>query len=445
MANVMATKIFWHPVSGFLLAAFCLILASISLSCGGTSAPSAGATVAAPTNLSATATPLKPSPFAVTFSPNVPPTRYTGEYVGRAMKDASDLGAKSLRLEIPWQAIETREGRFDWAVPDRMVQAAEAAKVELVLTVSGYSLGGCCANFPNLYGPPSDQKLRAYESFLRQFVQRYKGNVRYWQIENEVALPVFWGGSTELYVSLLSSAYRVIKSEDQEASILLAGIAGTGDPAKTKALLEQGRDYFNIADVHLYFPPEELPGKIAELRAQMKQFGYEKPIWVTETGGPHPCGYRGVQEPPPELQGSEVVRRYAELLSVGVERVFWFGLQRNTVPAWGCPGGEGAFNFMQLVRGQERRPAFATYQLMVQKLGGFTAAEGVNLGEGISAFRFSVRGNPVFVLWSDKERTLTLPMATPTVAVTDIAGVTRRMDAKAVTLTTSPVFVEEVR
>jgi hypothetical protein len=387
------------------------------------------------------------SPFGVTYAALLPPAALTTTYVTETVQAASDLGARSLRWQLLWQVIETSEGKFDWSLPDRIVQAAEASKIELVLQINGFSPDPRRTNVRNLYPAGGEDKLRAYENFIRELVRRFRGRVHYWQIENEVAQPQYWAGSLDQYVTVLQRAYRAIKSEDQGATVLIAGLAGSEDQAKTRSLLEGGRDYFDVLDAHLYFPPEDLPGRIAALKAEMKRLGYEKPIWVTETGGPIPCTLRSAQEPPPEIQSAEIVKRYAELLASGVARVFWFGLERATPPpAWGCtPGSESNFDFMMLVRGQQRRPAFATYQLMVQKLGGFTSAERMNLGQGITAFRFSLSGGPEIVLWADKDRTASLAATSATVGLTNVSGATRRIDPKAIPVSTSPVFIDGAR
>ncbi len=387
------------------------------------------------------------SPFGIAYAAFLPPASMTAEHVAGTFKEASELGAKSLRWTMPWQAIESRNGTLNWSVLDRIVQAAEASKIELVFGLTGYSPGSCCTNYANLYPAGAEEKIRGYERFLRELVRRYKGKVRYWQIENEVSLPLSWGGPLEDYISVLSAAYRTIKSEDPDSTVLMAGLAGVGDPAKERFLIERGRGHFDVLDAHLYFAPEELLGKINNLRTEMKALGYDRPIWVTETGGPHPCRVRGTREPPPEFQSSEVVKRYVELLAAGVERVFWFGLERATaLPVWGCGGGPlVSFDFMMLRRGQERRPAFSTYQLMARKLEGFTAVERLKIGENISAFRFSVGSGSVAVLWADKDRVANLPGSGAGVVLTGVSGATRRVDAKAIPLNTSPVFVEEAR
>lgn len=46
------------------------------------------------------------APFGVTFAPILPASPLTAEYVAGTMKAASELGAESLRWNIPWQATE---------------------------------------------------------------------------------------------------------------------------------------------------------------------------------------------------------------------------------------------------------------------------------------------------------------------------------------------------
>ena len=47
-------------------------------------------------------------------------------YVTQTLQAVSDLGARSLRWQILWQVMEPSEGKLDWSIPDRIVQAAEA-------------------------------------------------------------------------------------------------------------------------------------------------------------------------------------------------------------------------------------------------------------------------------------------------------------------------------
>jgi hypothetical protein len=144
-----------------------------------------------------------------------------------------------------------------------------------------------------------------------------------------------------------------------------------------------------------------------------------------------------------------VVKRYTVLFAAGVERVFWFGIE-NPATNWipDCPG-HATFGYMALVRSrrliplpEERRPAFYTYKLMVEKLSGFTAVQQLSLNQGVWAFRFSKRGGDVYVVWADRAVQVNLPLGGKTVRVTDITGSSRQQDSANLAVTTFPVFVE---
>lgn len=52
----------------------------------------------------------------------------------------------------------------------------------------------------------------------------------------------------------------------------------------------------------------------------------------------------------------------------------------------------------------EPRPAYHALVVLVEKLGAFTAVERLDAGPGVYAYRFTVRGRPVYVLWYDDGR-----------------------------------------
>lgn len=176
----------------------------------------------------------------------------------------------------------------------------------------------------------------------------------------------------------------------------------------------------------------------------MALLGSQKPIWVTETGGPDTARGGGdpryfYAEPPPEAYPAEVVKRYALALAAGAERVSWLNLWQ--------PGGQQGTRFEQMAlnHDQERAPAFHTYQLMVRQLQGFTAVENLDLGAGISAYRFSRPSDDVYVLWADKEAVVKMPISPGRVTVTSTVGTSVEANSESLSVTTGPVFVEATK
>ena len=401
-------------------------------------------TVPAPPILTPTPTPMPvpASPFGITTQ---------AIFTGDLTRHIKVLGAKWMRADMLWSVIEQAEGSYSWWPVDNLVNQAEAAGVELVLLLSGYAPGAFSPAKPLYTSASPEAKLRGYENFWREMARHYRGKIRYWQIENEVTLKNFWGASLDDYLAVLKTACTTIKREDPESRVLLAGFATDAvlPLEQVQLLLEQGRGYFDILDVHIYKPSETMDTTIAFFDEQMRLAGYERPVWITETGAPQPCIYRSATEPPPEMQASEVVKRYTAALSAGAERIFWFYLG-GSIPqedlVWKCtrPQQQSMQNFrhMALFRNGERRLAFTTYQVMVSRLEGFTALSRLDLGKGVFAYRFRKPSGDVFVLWADRDMVVSLPVGAGRVTVTDIYGRTGDGEATRLPVTSLPIFVD---
>ncbi|MGD1995755.1 MAG: hypothetical protein PVH62_03170 [Anaerolineae bacterium] len=72
------------------------------------------------------------------------------------------------------------------------------------------------------------------------------------------------------------------------------------------------------------------------------------------------------------------------------------------------------------------RPAFYALQLVIDKIGGFTAVEKLDLGAGVWAYRFERSTGPMWVLWYDDGQ-LHLPGNTPPTTSIDLPTGTRRV------------------
>lgn len=399
---------------------------------------------------------------ALLFGPAIPETLPQW-----AIDQARTLGAAWLRVNLGWSFIERTEGHYDWSLPDTVVRAAEQAGVQLLLTVDGYAGGdGSFRLMPRnpLYASSPNEKRTAYETFLRTMVRRYRGRVRYWQIENEITSRVYWIDSLEQYVELLRLAYRVIKDEDPASQVLIAGFPQglvveyvvvkpedalhqawvRNELSQIALLLDRTKRAFDILDIHLYEDPETIARRIAFWRARLEELGPPRPIWVTETGGPdtrYPYGDYMPRPPDmsfhdlPEVHRSEVVKRNVQALAGGAERVFWHSLSIPGPPqdVWGGTA---------LIRGQQRTAAFGTYRLLVRKLQGYTSVQRLEMARMIEAYLFKRPTGDVYVLWSRAASAARLPGAARAVVITDVDGRITLGNTSSIPITPIPLFVE---
>lgn len=301
---------------------------------------------------------------------------------------------------------------------------------------------------------------------MRAAARRYKGAVHSWQIENEVTSRTFWDSTVDEYVEVLRTAHRVIKREDPSARVVLAGIAAdvavewlSVDAASASKqpwvrdfaatldyILQRASGAFDVVDVHLYLSPNTMARRLDYVRARMAAAGSNTPIWVTETGGPDtrwpydrvppgqgPADTR-YHERAPDTERAEVIERLVIALGAGAERVFWHSLR--------TPALRDVWDGTSLIRAGEQTPAFAAYQQVASTLQGFTSVRRLDLEAGVSAYIFETPHGGVTAIWGRQPATIHLAGAPDEVTVTDVQGRISLQPARALQVTSSPIFVE---
>lgn len=174
-----------------------------------------------------------------------------------------------------------------------------------------------------------------------------------------------------------------------------------------ETILDLGRDYFDIVDIHLYTEKETFyEGEIEYVREKMRELGYEKPIWCVEGGGP----FRNPVTSPDDPQGDRlfgttnekevaeyVVKFHAMSAAEGLIRQHWGISGQTQLGYWGGP-----WNIMGLIEKVtgKKRPAYYTYKLMREKLRDFVIGNVSDLSIGnIRIFMFNTQRGEVFVVW----------------------------------------------
>jgi len=181
--------------------------------------------------------------------------------------------------------------------------------------------------------------------------------------------------------------------------------------ARYEWMVEQTFETFDVIDLHAYVPIVSfLEGEIAYLSDLMARFGEPKPIWIIEGGGPHKNypGYPAINSPADPFFGwgsaeenaEFVVKLHAISAAMGVERQHWgLGGTKGENAYWDGPWcGMGLLDRND----DHRKPSYYAFRTMVELLDGFTEAVDVSSGS-VRAFRFTVDGEAVHVLWTDDE------------------------------------------
>ena len=302
---------------------------------------------------------------------------------------------------------------------------------------------------------PNNETLPVWIDFVRAMVDRYDGDgvndmlglrypVRNWHFSEEY--PEFYIPA-EVYVTLLKTTYPVIKETDPQAKVILHGIAsnllqymafvkGFIDDADAGVIngtaytriqiaaryhdalrdveyfLEEGKGYYDAVDVHLYEPKETfLKGKINWMKSALQELDVNVPIWCIEGGRPFKLKegqqsqfgdpYWGIYT---DKENAEfVVKMHVMAAATGVERFHW-GL---------CATGEddywsGPWNNMALATSErEKKPAFYTFKIMLEKLRDFKKANDLSTGD-VNLYEFEVGSEKVYVAWANANNTVDL-------------------------------------
>ena len=214
------------------------------------------------------------------------------------MPQLRELGAGLVRVYFYWSQVEPEPGRWSFDAVDALLDQLGGSE-EVWVTV--------CSSSPwatrqaTGFLPPSPAKdPEAYRRFVDRLVRHCAGRVRYWQCDNEPSnVGLLWAGTAAEYVAQLREFHQAVKTADPDAVVVLGGApyalpASAPDSPDRQffdVLLRDGRDFFDLFDLHLYGEAERVPADVETARGLMRNFGYEKPLIAGEYNAPWPNLY----------------------------------------------------------------------------------------------------------------------------------------------------------
>jgi polysaccharide biosynthesis protein PslG len=211
---------------------------------------------------------------------------------------AASLDAHSVRVEIPWSALEPRRGQIDpgaLAFADHLMNRASAAGIKVVALAMSTPCWASSAPPPVLRAcrpgqtgraqawPPSDP--RAYGSFVAFLAARYGAELAAIEVWNEPdqANEKYFAGAhkAQRYAALLRAAYPAIKRADPQMPVLGGSLVGSNG-AFLRALYAAGiKGYYDGLSVHFY---TLVLGSLRYLHEVQIANGDNKPLWLNEFG-----------------------------------------------------------------------------------------------------------------------------------------------------------------
>jgi len=349
--------------------------------------------------------------------------RYPGHAEGlkemdRAAQMAQDAGVKWSREEFGWAGIERQEGKFDWTFYDNVVATAKR---------HGISVYGLVSYWSNWTKPYTPEGIEDYSRFAAAAAERYKDDIRHWEVWNEPNI-FFWQGPRDMYADLLKQAYAAIKKANPKALVLGCSTAGI-DYGFIKRTMELGAP-FDVLTIHPYRATLADAAFIADLRKAAdlakRPDGTVREAWITEMGwGTHAAlsgPAQDFQVTTQRRQATLLARAYVDAIASGVSpNISWYDFRND---------GDDPFNFEHnmgiVTRDFTPKPAYRALATLTQTLAGKKFGRALDLGAGVVAYRFDDArgGGETLVLWTtDKDRpvAVTLKAGQPATAV-DLMG-----------------------
>lgn len=298
--------------------------------------------------------------------------------------------------------IEHQKGTYDFSRSDYAVNAAVNNGIDFIgrLTLHHVRKKG---------GPPEDES--DYIDYIKKTVNRYKGRVKYWQTLKEPEPRVRrrvagndGGLSPEDVVRIFMLSYNAIKSVDKNAIVYFPG-SGPGfefggynaDSYFEKIISLGGAKYFDVIGFDAY--KRDIEEQAKKYRSILKKYGYEKPLWVAQTGAPD--GHIGTFPwgGSPEAQCEYMVKAYAKAFAIGIEKVFWGEFIDESLKEskehdskslmWDATG-------LFYTETWRVKPGYFTHRLLASSLHSFTKAKKV--APNIVKFTFANK-SPVYIIW----------------------------------------------
>jgi hypothetical protein len=209
------------------------------------------------------------------------------------------LGAKIMRVEVPWSALEPRQpGQIDpgaLASTDRLMNEAASVGIRVIVLVQGTPCWASSAPAavlrrcnPSRGGqanawPP--RQPAAFAAFVAYLAGRYGHELAAIEIWNEPdqANERYFAGPDKAarYAAILRAAYPAIKQADPETQVLAGAIVGSSG-AFLRALYAAGiKGYYDGLAVHYY---TLTLGSLRAIHEVQLANGDDTPLWLDEFG-----------------------------------------------------------------------------------------------------------------------------------------------------------------
>ncbi len=349
-------------------------------------------------------------------------------------------GVRHVRDEVYWDEIETATGRFRFPEKyDAYLGALKDRGIRPLLPLTFES-----RHHDDGLTPHTEAGFEAYARYATEVVRRYGDQIQAVEIWNEYNGGFAKGPATRdraaTYTKMLRHAYAALKRDRPDLIVLGGSTAGLPLPY-IRRLAEAGAlDHMDAFSIHPYrgtLPPESLETDIRELQKLLARHRPDRPlpIWVTEIGwtARAPGAHAGPDYVDEDTQAAYLVRSLALLLSLGVEKVYWYQLREH--------GVDHGLGLLRSGPDYAPKPAYAAFTTLLAQLRAVRSVVRETAPEGVYSLLLEATETSApsrRLLWATTPRSLPLPGATRLVRIDGASEPAPDW----IILTGTPVYVE---
>ncbi|MCW1930661.1 MAG: hypothetical protein KIH62_005150 [Candidatus Kerfeldbacteria bacterium] len=331
--------------------------------------------------------------------------------------DFSALGIDTFRqitsADLLWELVEAREDTFDFANADGVLKTTTHKPI---VDLFSYQLADSTTPWEMLQGDDTVEPTLTQEAedYVVAVVERYKDDVKFWEIGNEMAHweleqpGVFPVADQARWLKAVSD---IIREHDDNAVILLPGLISITEDNVDDWLEEVvhtvGSDWFDVVNYHYYGRWQGFAVARDALQNLSEELDIsDKLFWQTETGtSSDPTNTTRTNYPnSTDQQAADIFRRAMLAYDAGDEVIMWHTYIGND------DDGE-AFRYFGVVNeDMSKQPAYYTVQLLTDEITKFTQ---ITRDETASdQFVYDIErpnGSHAYVAWDAQTSTMTVP------------------------------------
>jgi hypothetical protein len=226
--------------------------------------------------------------------------------VNKALGMMKAVGVGTVRILIPWVAVQHDKDGYDWSQVDRMVDAAASNRLSVLGTLNSPPGWAVVPGQQPVAGRPAAPAT--FGRFAGAVAAHFRGRIAAYEIWNEPNAAAFFAPAPDPagFVDLLKAAYPAVKAADPAALVVTGGLAPIIDYSTVtidsvrfvRAMYAAGaKRFFDALGYHPYqytmrfsaggYHPDSPINQLAGIRQVMLANGDgAKKIWATEYGEP---------------------------------------------------------------------------------------------------------------------------------------------------------------